>query len=69
MFAPHEDAVAAVKEWITSSGIDAARIAHYDNKGWLAFDATTVEAEQLLRTEFHEHEHTKSSNVRIGCDR
>lgn len=68
MFAPHDDSIAAVKAWLTSSGIDASRIMHYENKGWLAFDATTEEAEELLRTQFHEHEHTKNSNVRIGCD-
>ena len=68
MFAPSEETVAAVKGWLTSSGIDVSRIFHYDNKGWLAFDATTEEAERLLSAEFHEHEHTKSANVRIGCD-
>lgn len=68
MFAPAEDAVTAVKEWLTSSGIDASRIIQYDNKGWLAFDATTKEAEELLHTEFHEHEHTQSPSVRVGSD-
>jgi tripeptidyl-peptidase-1 len=69
MFAPLEDTVAAVKGWLTSSGIDASRILHYDNKGWLAFDATAEEAEGLFGAEFHEHEHSKSPSVRIGCDK
>jgi tripeptidyl-peptidase-1 len=69
MFAPPEDTVAAVKGWLTSSGIDASRILHYDNKGWLAFDATAEEAEGLFGAEFHEHEHSKSPSVRIGCDK
>ncbi len=69
MFAPHEDTVQAVKEWLTSFGIHDSRIVHSDNKGWLAFDATVEEAERLLLTEFHEHEHQHSSKVRVGCDK
>ncbi|KAL1979563.1 hypothetical protein VTN96DRAFT_5563 [Rasamsonia emersonii] len=69
MFAPTEETVEAVKEWLTSFGIHHSRIVHSDNKGWLAFDATVDEAERLLLTEFHEHEHKHSSKVRIGCDK
>lgn len=68
MFAPPEETVDAVKEWLTSFGIHSSRIIHSDNKGWLAFDATVEEAENLLHTEFYEHEHMHSPNVRVGCD-
>jgi len=68
MFAPAEDAVKAVREWLTSSGINHSRIQHYENKGWLAFDASAEEAENLLLAEFHEHEHVHSDKIRIGCD-
>ena len=49
-------------------GIRDSRIVHSDNKGWLAFDATVEEAEKLLLTEYYEHEHRHSANVRVGCD-
>ena len=68
MFQPAEHAVKAVKEWLASSGIDDSRIVHYENKGWLAFQATAEEAESMLHAEFHEHEHMHSDKVRIGCD-
>lgn len=68
-FAPSDATVKAVKEWLTSSGIESSRIRDYENKGWLAFDATAKEAESLLRTEFYEHEHKHSSKIRIGCSR
>jgi tripeptidyl-peptidase I len=68
MFAPVEESLKAVKEWLVSSGIHDSRVVHTDNKGWLAFDATVEEAESLLLTEFHEHEHRKSDKIRIGCD-
>lgn len=67
-FAPHQETVDAVREWLTASGIHDARIVHSDNKGWLAFDATADEAERLLLTEFYEHEHVYSSKMRVGCD-
>lgn len=68
MFAPADESVRAVREWLESFGIDNSRVVHSDNKGWLAFDATAEEAEKLLRTEYYEHEHSQSSNLRVGCD-
>jgi len=68
MFSPPEDTVKAVKEWLASSGIHDSRIVHSDNKGWIAFDASVEEAERLLLTEYHEHEHKYSSKIRVGCD-
>lgn len=50
-------------------GIDNSRIAHTENKGWLAFDATVDEAERLLLAEYHEHEHKYSSSIRVGTDK
>jgi hypothetical protein len=69
MFAPAEEAAQSVKDWLVSSGIGEDRIMHYDNKGWLAFDASVDEAERLLLTEFHEHEHRHFDKVRVGCDK
>ena len=68
MFAPADEAVQAVRQWLTNFGIHDSRVVHSDNKGWLAFDATAEEAEKLLLTEYYEHEHRHSPNVRVGCD-
>uniref|UniRef100_A0A093V056 Aorsin n=1 Tax=Talaromyces marneffei PM1 TaxID=1077442 RepID=A0A093V056_TALMA len=68
LFAPVEHHVESIKEWLHHSGIDKSRIVHSDNKGWLAFDATTDEAERLFKTEYYEHEHMQSDRVRVGCD-
>ena len=68
IFAPPKETVKAVREWLASFGIHSSRVIHSDNQGWLAFDATVDEAERLLKTEFHEHEHKYSANVRVGCD-
>jgi tripeptidyl-peptidase-1 len=69
MFAPEEETVANIKEWLTGFGIHGSRIVHSDNKGWIAVDVTVEEAEALLLTEFHEHEHKHSPKVRVGCDK
>ncbi|PYH95640.1 subtilisin-like protein [Aspergillus ellipticus CBS 707.79] len=68
LFAPSNEAVEAVREWLIASGIDSSRVVHSDNKGWLAFDAYAHEAERLLLAEFHEHESAASSRIRVGCD-
>jgi tripeptidyl-peptidase-1 len=68
IFAPTEEAIEAVKEWLVAFGISESRIVHSDNKGWIAFDASAGEAEMLFKAEYYEHEHKSSPNIRVGCD-
>ncbi|TVY80551.1 Aorsin [Lachnellula suecica] len=68
MFAPEDEVVEAVRQWLSSSGIHGSRVVHTENKGWLAFDASVEEAERLLLAEFHEHEHSQTAKTRVGCD-
>ena len=68
MFAPSEKTVTAVRNWLISSGIAEERIAHSGNKGWLAFDATTEEMENLLHTEYYEFEHSSADRVAVASD-
>jgi tripeptidyl-peptidase-1 len=51
---------------LESAGID--RISVSANKQWLQFDATALEAEQLLKTRYHFYEHTSGNKATIGCD-
>ncbi|KAF8856879.1 putative protease S8 tripeptidyl peptidase I [Acephala macrosclerotiorum] len=68
-FAPEEETIAKIKEWLIDFGIHNSRIMHYENKGWIAADVTVAEAEALLLTEFHEHEHKLTSKIRVGADK
>ena len=68
-FAPKDETVSSVTEWLKDSGIHDSRIMFYENKGWIAVDVTAEEFEALLRAELHEHEHSRTSNVRVGTDR
>jgi tripeptidyl-peptidase-1 len=68
-FAPDQKTVDMVREWLIDFGIDSGRITHSDNKGWLAFDATTDEAERLLHTKYDLYEHASTGHVTPACDR
>lgn len=67
-FAPSDDTIAAVADWLEASGISRQRITHSDNKGWLAFQATASEAENLLHTEFHGYSHEHTGHEAVACD-
>lgn len=67
MFAPSDEAVKSVQEWLEASGIHSSRIVHSDNKGWLAFDAEAHEAENLFKAKFYEHKHVSTQTTKIGC--
>lgn len=66
-FAPADDSVREVMEWLVSEGIDLERISHSHNRGWLAFEATVEEAEDLFKTEYYEQEHSNGKWA-VGCD-
>jgi tripeptidyl-peptidase-1 len=68
MFAPTEETIQAVRDWLVASGIEDNSIVHSENKGWLALDVPAWQAEDLFRTEYHEHVHLTSGQVRVGCD-
>ena len=65
LFAPAEETVASVREWLLLAGIDASSIVHYENKGWLAVDIPAWQAEDLLSAEYYEHE--SKDGIRISC--
>ncbi|GAM88207.1 hypothetical protein ANO11243_062380 [Dothideomycetidae sp. 11243] len=68
-FQPSDETVQAVRDWLVSiGGIEDSRLTHSDNKGWLAFDATTEEVESLLHTTYHTYEHTNSGSMFVGTD-
>jgi subtilase family serine protease len=68
MFKPSEETVSAVHDWLVASGISSERITHSENKGWLAFDASTAEVEDLLHTEYHEYEVKGTGDKTAACD-
>ena len=66
-FAPSQESFDAVIVWLKSSGIAPERISRSQSMGWLTFEATVAEAEDLLKTEFFMHKHT-TGKPHVGCD-
>ncbi|KDR74449.1 hypothetical protein GALMADRAFT_227502 [Galerina marginata CBS 339.88] len=65
-FAPSAASIATVTQWLTESGISRDRLRLSANKGWIHFNATAAEAEELLQTEYHVFTHS-SGEEQIGC--
>ena len=66
-FAPKQETVDSVLEWLKSSDISEDRITKSQSLGWLHFNATAREAENLLKTRYHIHRHT-SGKPHIACE-
>lgn len=68
LFAPAEETLNAVKDWLMGSGVTEDEIMHYDNKGWLSVNMPVEKAEDLFHTKYYEHDFS-DGHMRIGCDK
>ena len=66
MFAPSDDTVAAVKSWLTDAGLHPDRLRLSPGKGWVEFEVTVAEAEDLLETEYHVYTHEETGVEQIS---
>ena len=66
-FAPSDEALEAVKKWLTDFGIESEAIGHSDDRAWVAVNLPVKQAEELMGAEYYEHE-VMDDSVRIGCD-
>ena len=64
-FAPSEDTISAVTNWLVDAGFSRDRLRLSPNKGWIHLDASTSEVENLLNTEYHVYTHP-SGDTKIG---
>ena len=64
-FAPSEETISAVTDWLVDSGFSRDRLRLSTNKGWIHLNASTSEVENLLNTEYHVYTHP-SGDTRIG---
>ncbi|PYH90287.1 aorsin [Aspergillus ellipticus CBS 707.79] len=54
-FAPSDETVDAVSNWLVNSGVAASRLVHTKNQGWIVFESTAHEAESLLHTKYYHY--------------
>ena len=64
-FAPSEETISAVTNWLVDSGFSRDRLRLSTNKGWIHVNASTSEVENLLNTEYHVYSHP-SGDTQIG---
>ena len=64
-FAPTQETISAVTNWLVDSGFSRDRLRLSASKGWIHVNATTSEVENLLNTEYHVYTHP-SGESQIG---
>ncbi len=65
-FKPSNETVNAVLTWLVRAGIGLQRIKKSQSLGWLQFNCTVSEAQNLLKTEYYKFKHT-SGAPHVGC--
>ena len=65
IFAPSEETISAVTNWLVDSGFSRDRLRLTNNKGWIHVNASSSEVENLLNTEYHIYTHP-SGDTQIG---
>lgn len=67
-FAPSDETVNEVKQWLDSVGISSDRVKMSNSLGWLKFNASVEEAEDLFKTEYFLYEHEDSGTKHVACE-
>lgn len=60
-FAPSQETIDEVTNWLMDSGISHNRLRLSLNKGWIHVNASTSEVEELLKAEYHVYTHTSGA--------
>lgn len=56
-FAPGDETIDTVRNWLIASGIEEGQIVLGRTKGWIQADVTVEEAEQLMNSEYNVYTH------------
>ncbi|GJJ12900.1 hypothetical protein Clacol_007146 [Clathrus columnatus] len=71
-FAPTQDSVDSVIDWLDSEGLGRDRIKLSNSKGWIQINATVEEVERLLNAEYHVYTHIYGNqhiaSSSLACD-
>lgn len=66
-FKPTTQTAEDVVRWLVDSGIPRDRLALSINRGWIHFNATTAQVEELLKTEYYVFTHEDSGAEQISA--
>lgn len=68
LFKPSDESISIVKRWLVQSGVAANSIVVPKSKGWIAFDSTVEQLEDVLKTKYYTYHHISSGVDHIGVD-
>ncbi|PBP18238.1 hypothetical protein BUE80_DR011052 [Diplocarpon rosae] len=68
MFAPSDETVSSILEWLSASGISGNRVKQSQSLNWIHANVTISEAESLLKTKYHQYTHLQSGQAHIACE-
>ncbi|RFU73337.1 alkaline serine protease [Trichoderma arundinaceum] len=68
LFAPHQDTVDAVHNWLEAEGIKLDRVSQSNNRQWVQFHATVDELEKLINATYDIYEHKETGTRHVGTD-
>lgn len=67
-FAPSEDSVSAVLDWLSDHGISGSRVKQSQGLNWIHVDVTASEAENLLDTQYYQFKHALTGQAHVACE-
>jgi tripeptidyl-peptidase-1 len=67
-FAPSDETVAAVTQWLLEAGIVSDRVKQSQSLNWLHAEVTVEEAEALLKTKYYRYTHSQTGQAHVACD-
>ena len=68
MFAPSQETVSLIHDWLAQSGISSDRIKESQSLNWIHANVTVSEAERLLNTKYYEFTHLESGQTHVACE-
>ena len=68
-FKPHSSSVVEVLSWLQKTGIHPSRTRLSNSGGWLLFNSTVLEVEQVFQTTYHLHKRKFNEGLRISYDK
>ncbi|PMD13221.1 hypothetical protein NA56DRAFT_712256 [Hyaloscypha hepaticicola] len=66
-FAPSQETIEPVKAWLVEHGIAEDRLSLSKGSGWIKFNSTVGEVEDLLKTKYELYEHSESRRAHLAC--
>lgn len=67
-FAPSEDSISAVLDWLSEHGISGSRVKQSQGLNWIHAGVTASEAEKLLDTKYYEFKHALTGQAHVACE-